>query len=161
MMGTRCGDIDPAIVTFLMRKRGQDAAGVERFLNKECGLLGVSGISADTRELREHLSEERAKLALNLFCYRVRKYIGAYLAVLEGAEAIVAGGGIAENTPFVREWIFEKLAWCGTFLDRERNRDTVDREGPITTPESTLQVWVIPTEEGLMIAKDVADCLID
>jgi acetate kinase len=156
MMGTRCGDIDPAIVTYLMRKENMDLAGVEKFLNKECGLLGVSGISADTRILREHLSEDRVNLALDLFCYRVRKYIGAYLAVLGGAEAIVAGGGISENTPVIRERIFEQLNWCGAILDRGRNGDTVDREGSITTPESPLQIWVIPTQEGLMMAHEVA-----
>jgi acetate kinase len=157
IMGTRCGDIDPAIVTYLMRKELMDPARIEKFLNKECGLLGVSGLSADTRELREHLSEKRVNLAVDLFCYRVRKYIGAYLATLEGAEAIIAGGGISENTAIVRERIFEKFGWCGAILDRERNRETVDREGPITTPESSMAVWVIPTKENLMIAKDVAD----
>lgn len=157
MMGTRCGDIDPAIVTYLMRKENMDAGRVEKFLNKECGLLGVSGLSADTRQLREHLWDERVNLAIDMFCHRVCKYVGAYLAILGGAEAIVAGGGISENTAVVRERIFEKFAWCGAILDRDRNRDTVDREGPITTTESKLPVWVIPTEEGLMIAKDVAD----
>lgn len=156
MMGTRSGDIDPAIVTYLMRKERKEAAQVEQFLNKECGLLGVSGLSADTRTLREHLSDERINLAVNMFCYRVRKYVGAYLAALGGADAIVAGGGISENTPVVRERIFRNFTWCGAVLDEERNRNTVDREGPITTPESPVQVWVIPTEEGLMIAKDVA-----
>jgi acetate kinase len=157
MMGTRCGDIDPAIVTYLMRKENMDVARVETFLNKECGLLGVSGVSADTRQLREHLSDERVNLAINLFCYRVRKYIGAYLSVLGGAEAIVAGGGISENTPVIRERIFENFDWCGAVLDHQRNCDTVDHEGAITTPESSVQIWVIPTQEGLMMARDVAD----
>jgi acetate kinase len=157
-MGTRCGDIDPAIVTYLMRKETLDPDGVEKFLNKECGLLGVSGMSADTRELREHLSDANVNLALNMFCHRVRKYIGAYLAVLGGAEAIVVGGGIGENTSLVRERIFENFAWCGAVLDRQRNSEVIDCEAPITTPESRVQVWVIPTQEGLMMAKDVAEC---
>lgn len=157
MMGTRCGDIDPAIVTYLARKESMDAARIEKFLNKECGLLGVSGISADTRELCKHLSEDRVNLAVNLFCYRVRKYIGAYLAALQGAEAIVAGGGISENTPVVRERIFDGFGWCGAVFDRDRNRNVVDREGMITTAGSSLPIWVIPTQEGLMIAKEVAD----
>lgn len=157
MMGTRSGDIDPAIVTYLMRKENMDSDGVEKFLNKECGLLGVSGLSADTRELQQHLSDSSVNLALNIFSYRVRKYIGAYLAVLGGAEAIVIGGGIGENTPVVRERIFEGFDWYGAVLDRQRNNDTIDREAPITTPESSLQVWVIPTQEGLMMAKDVVD----
>lgn len=157
MMGTRSGDIDPAIVTYLMRKENLDPEGMEDFLNKECGLLGVSGISADTRELREHLSENPPDLALTMFCYRVRKYVGAYLAVLGGAEAIVVGGGIGENTPLVRQRIFENFGWCGLILDPGRNNEVVDREGPITTAASSRQVWVIPTREALMVAKDVAD----
>jgi len=157
MMGTRSGDIDPAIVTYLMRKENMDADRVEKFLNKECGLFAVSGISADTRELQRRLSDPSVDLAVNMFCYRVCKYIGAYLAALGGAEAIVAGGGIGENTPVIRERIFEQFGWCGAVLDRQRNSDTVDREGAITTAESRVQVWVIPTQEGLMMAKDVAD----
>jgi acetate kinase len=102
MMGTRSGDIDPALVSYLMRKENMDADRVDEFLNKECGLLGVSKISADTRELQQHLSEESVDLAVNMFCYRVRKYIGAYLAALGGADAIVVGGGIGEDTPFIR-----------------------------------------------------------
>jgi acetate kinase len=158
MMGTRSGDIDPAIVTYLMRQESMDRDHVEKFLNKECGLLAVSGLSADTRELQQHLSDASVNLALNMFAYRVRKYIGAYLAVLGGAEAIVVGGGIGENTPVVRERIFEGFDWCGAVLDRQRNNETVDREAPITTPESSIQVWIIPTHEGLMMANDVADC---
>jgi acetate kinase len=140
-----------------MRKENMDADRVEKFLNKECGLFAVSGISADTRELQRRLSDPSVDLAVNMFCYRVCKYIGAYLAALGGAEAIVAGGGIGENTPVIRERIFEQFGWCGAVLDRQRNSDTVDREGAITTAESRVQVWVIPTQEGLMMAKDVAD----
>lgn len=158
MMSTRCGDIDPAIVTYLMRKENLDADGIEKFLNKKCGLLGVSGLSADTRELRKHLSDPQVNLALSMFAYRVRKYVGAYLAALSGAEAIVVGGGIGENTAIVRERIFEHFGWCGVQLDRERNNEVVDREATITTPQSALQVWVIPTQEGLMMAKEVANC---
>lgn len=158
MMGTRSGDLDPAIVPYLMRKEHLDAAGVEQFLNKKCGLLGVSELSADTRKLRERLQDERVHLALRMFSYRVRKYVGAYLAALGGAQAIVVGGGIGENTALVREWIFEGFDWCGAILDRERNERTIDREAAITTPESRLPVWVIPTQENLMMARDVADC---
>ncbi len=92
-----------------MQKENMDADRVNEFLNKECGLLGVSKISADIRELQQHLSEESVNLAVNMFCYRVRKHIGAYLAALGGAEAIVVGGGIGEDTPFIRERIFRKV----------------------------------------------------
>jgi acetate kinase len=119
--------------------------------------LGVSGLSADTRKLGEHLDQSRVNLSLNMFAYRVRKYIGAYLAVLEGADAVVVGGGIGENTPSVRERIFSGFAWCGAQLDRQRNEETVDREGLITSSRSSMPVWVIPTREALMVAKDVAD----
>jgi acetate kinase len=157
MMGTRSGDIDPALVSYLMRKENMNAEQVEEFLNKKCGLLAISKVSADTRELQKHLSEEPVNLAVNMFCYRVRKYIGAYLAALGGVEAIVVGGGIGEDTPFIRERIFQEFGWCGAVLDRERNSAVVDREARITTPESSVQIWVIPTQEGLMMAKEVAD----
>lgn len=157
MMGTRCGDIDPAIVTYLMRKENMTADRVEVFLNKECGLAAVSARSADTRELIKHLDDPAVDLALDMFSYRVRKYIGAYLAALGGAEAIVVAGGIGENTPVVRERIFQGLGWAGAVLDPDRNRRTVDFEGTINTPESSVQIWVIPTQENLMIAKDVID----
>lgn len=158
MMGTRSGDIDPAIVTYLMRKEKIDGTEVEKLLNKQSGLLGISGLSADTRELQTQLSSARVNLSIDMFCYRVRKYIGAYLAALGGADAIVFGGGIGENTPIVRERICADMEWCGIQIDPERNGETIDREGPITTSESPLPVWVIPTEEGLLMASDVANC---
>ena len=157
IMGTRCGDLDPAIVTYLMRKENLDIHGVEQFLNKKCGLLGVSGVSEDTRELQKHLDEKDVELAVDIFCYRVRKYIGAYLAALGGAEAVIFGGGISENTPYMRERIGAGFDWCGAILDRDRNRELIDQEGQISTPESKLKFWVIPTQEDLMIAKDAAD----
>jgi acetate kinase len=158
MMSTRCGDIDPALVTSLMRKENLNSEEVEKLLNKRCGLLGVSGISADTRELAKHLDDQRADLAINIFCYRVRKYIGAYLAALDGAEAIIFGGGIGENTPVVRERILQNLEWFGVTLDHERNGKLIDREGSITTPGSRIQAWVIPTAETLMVAQEAASC---
>jgi len=148
------------LVTYLMRKENMDTKSVEAFLNKKCGLLAVSKISADTRELEKRLPDKSVELAVNMFCYRVRKYVGAYLAALGGAEAIVVGGGIGENTPFMRERIFREFDWCGAILDTERNRTVVDREGKITTPESSLPIWVIPTQEGLMMAKEAADQMI-
>jgi acetate kinase len=157
MMGTRSGDIDPAIVTYLMRKENMDGDEAERFLNKQCGLLGVSQVSADTRELHEHLAEHAVNLAIDMYCYRVRKYIGAYLAALGGAEAIVFGGGIGENTPYMRERIAGHFAWCGAVLDRRRNEKVIDREDTVSTPDSEIKLWVIPTEEGLMMAQDGAD----
>lgn len=157
MMGTRCGDIDPALVPYLMRKENLDADGVEKLLNKKCGLLGVSGLSADTRELVKHTGEKQVELALNMFAYRVRKYVGAYLAALGGAEAIVVGGGIGENTSLVRERIFRTFDWFGATLDDAINNSVIDCEGLITTADSALPIWVIPTQEGLMIARELSE----
>ena len=155
MMGMRSGDIDSAIVGYLMRKEQVGIDKVEEWLNKESGLLGVSGRSHDTRELvRLSETDERARLALEIFCYRIRKYIGAYLAVLNGAQAIIFGGGIGENTPFVRARVLEELEWCGFTLDPVRNEQTINREGQITTDGSRLQAYVIPVEEGLLIADE-------
>ena len=155
MMGTRCGDIDPAIVSYLMRKEKMDSAEIESFLNKKCGLLAVSGTSADTRELLKQLDNPDVELALDMFCYRVRKYVGGYLAALGGAEAIVIGGGIGENTPAIRERIFKNFDWCGATLDLERNRSLIDSEGAISTLNSSIQLWVVPTQENMMMARDV------
>lgn len=160
MMGKRSGDIDPSIVGHLMRHEGVDVGRVEEWLNQESGLLGVSGRSHDTRDLMKWLAQdERARFALELFCYRLRKCIGSYLAALGGAEAIVFGGGIGENTAFVRARALAGFDWCGLRLDEERNERTIDREGQITTDESRLHAYVIPTEEGLFIAQQVARCL--
>src|ERR1041385_5695758 len=107
-MGTRGGDIDPAVVGYLARKEQVGISDVEEWLNKKSGLLGISGRSHDTRPLMQHFStDERSRLAMEVFCYRARKYVGAYIAALDGAEAIVFGGGIGEDTPFVRTRICE------------------------------------------------------
>jgi acetate kinase len=153
MMGTRCGDLDPALVGFIARKENVDVETVEKWLNKKSGLLGVSGSSPDTRVLVKR-SDQRSQLALEMFAYRVRKYIGAYVAALGGASAVVFGGGISENTPDVRHRVCADLACLGLDLDPEKNRDVVDRESCITRSGSRLQAWVIPTEEGLMMARD-------
>jgi acetate kinase len=153
MMGTRSGDIDPAVVTYLMRKEHLDSSEVETFLNKKCGLLGVSDTTADTRKLVRSLDDPRAKLALDLFSYRVRKYIGAYLAVLGHVDAIVFGGGIGENTSYARARICEGLAQLGIVFDGEQNDSVIDREGTISSPDSRIPVWVIPTRENLMVAR--------
>ena len=160
MMSTRCGDIDPALVGFLARKENMSLEHVEQLLNRNSGLLGVSGSSPDTRVLAPRIAkDERIRLALEMFCYRIRKYIGAYLAAMGGAaNGIVFGGGIGENTPLVRAMVCEGLEWCGVSIDQERNRQMVDREGRITTDSSRLHVYVIPSEEELMIAHEAVRC---
>jgi acetate kinase len=153
MMGTRCGDLDPALVGFIARKENIDVQTVEQWLNKKSGLLGVSGSSPDTRVLVKQ-SDQRSQLALAMFAYRVRKYIGAYVAALGGANAVIFGGGIGENTAEVRHRICADLACLGLDLDSEKNREMVDREGCITRSGSRLQAWIMPTQEGLMMARD-------
>ncbi len=156
VMGTRCGDLDPAIVPYLMRKEGLNTDGIEELLNKKSGLKALSGVSADTRELMKHRDNPRVKLAIEIFCYRVKKYVGAYLAALGGADALIFGGGIGENTPLFRERICCGLEGLGVELDPGCNEATIDREGMISKAESRVQVWVIPTEENLMVAREAS-----
>ncbi len=160
VMGTRCGDIDPAIFGFLAHEEGLGPAEVEDILNARSGLLGLSGRSRDMRDLTEHGGDEpRARLAVEIFCYRARKYLGAYLAALGGADAIVFSGGIGENAPGVRARILEGLEWFGIRVDPARNEGTTGTEGEIGAPGSRLRIFVIPTDEELVIARETASCL--
>jgi acetate kinase len=158
VMGTRSGDLDPALLEFLGAKEGLSPGEVDNLLNKQSGLLGVSGLTNDMRELLAEAHENqdrRARLAIEVFCYRVRKYIGAYLAALGGAGAVVFAGGIGENAPEIRAQICHGLEWAGIRIDDAANALMVDgAEGRITTNDSPLAVWVIPTDEELLIARD-------
>jgi acetate kinase len=159
MMGTRSGDIDPALIPFLMRQERLEVEDVMKILNKESGLLGVSGESLDTRELmKSYESNARVRLAMNVFCYRVVKAVGAYLAALGGADAIIFGGGIAENNLLLRKNMGEALRWCGLEIDRVAEQKLIDVEGRLSTERSPLQAWVIPVEEGLQIAYECSLC---
>ena len=163
--GTRCGDLDPAIVDFIATKEGLSSGEVETLLNKQAGLLGISGLTSDMRELLAEEREEndrRARLAIEIFCYRARKYIGAYLAAMNGADAVVFTGGIGENSSEVRSRVCNGLQWLGIELDEERNRTHVDgREGVISNNGSRLAVYVIPTDEELLIARDTVRCVLE
>ncbi|MGL5792829.1 MAG: acetate kinase, partial [Waterburya sp.] len=159
MMGKRCGDLDPAIVGYLAEKENTSVANIEAILNSKSGLLGLSGLSHDTRELRDNLADKRVNLAFAVFSYRLRKYLGAYLATLNGAEAIVFSGGIGENTTLVRKLVCQELKWCGLTLDLERNEKVIDCEGRISTDDSTLHAYVIPTQEAIAIARSTIQCL--
>lgn len=158
VMGTRSGDIDPAIIDYLAVKEGLSLHQIESLLNKQSGLIGISGLTNDMRELMEEARENndrRARLAIDIFCYRVRKYIGAYLAAMAGADAIVFTGGIGENSPEVRSSICEGLKWAGLELDAELNsKCTNGCEGVISTGSSRLAAYTIPTDEELLIARD-------
>jgi acetate kinase len=157
-MGTRSGDLDPAILDYVAGKEGLSLPQMEAVLNTQSGLLGLSGLTADMRELLAEAAEHhdrRARLAIDVFCYRARKYVGAYLAALNGADAVVFTGGIGENAAEVRGAIAAGLEWFGAVVDPERNAATVGgREGRIDRDGGRLEVWVIPTDEELLIARD-------
>ncbi|MEO8562068.1 MAG: acetate kinase [bacterium] len=157
VMGTRSGDIDPAILDFVSVKEGLSLHEVDSMLNKQSGLLGVSGLTADMRELlaedAEH-GDRRARVAVDLFCYRVKKYLGAYLAAMNGADAIVFAGGIGEHSAEIRARICAGLDWFGIELDSGRNVELAGGEGRIDRDGSRVELWVIPTDEELLIARD-------
>ena len=157
VMGTRSGDLDPAIVGVIARKEGMSPSEVDTLLNTQSGLLGVSGLTNDMRELQAEMKEHddrRVRLAIEIFCYRVRKYIGAYLAAMGGADAVVFTGGIGENSPDVRARICSGMEWAGLKIDEARNQETVAREGKISVEDSKLHAYAIPTDEELLIARD-------
>ena len=157
-MGTRSGDIDPAIIDFISVKEGLSAQQVETLLNKQSGLLGISGLTHDMRELLEEERENndrRSHLAIEIFCYRARKYIGAFLAAAGGADALVFTGGIGENSAEIRSRICKGLEWIGIELDQERNNSAgAEVGGRISTDSSRLAAFVIATDEELLIARD-------
>jgi acetate kinase len=155
VMGTRCGDVDPAVLTYLARVLGATAAEIDTIINKESGLLGISGITSDMRDITEAVMQghTRALLALEVFCYRIRKYIGAYAAAMGGVDAIVFTAGIGENVPVVRERVCRDLEFLGIELDQEKNC-TFHGSGDIATPSSSTRIFLIPTNEERMIARE-------
>jgi acetate kinase len=158
VMGTRSGDLDPAILDHVASKEGYSSPEIEGILNKQSGLLGVSGLTNDMRELlaeeAEH-DDRRARLAIDLFAYRARKYIGSYLAAMNGADALIFAGGIGENASAVRARICDGLQWMGVTIDSEKNGAMINgKEGRIDAAGSRVEVWVIPTDEELLIARD-------
>jgi len=163
VMGTRSGDIDPAIVSLIATKEGLSTHDVEALLNTQSGLLGISGLTNDMRVLQDELKgqeDRRVRLAINVFCYRARKYIGAFLACMGGADAIVFTGGIGENSPDIRALICAGFEWAGLTLDDNRNKEMVGLEGQISSNDSRLHAFVIPTDEELLIARDTVSCIL-
>ncbi|MDQ3040797.1 MAG: acetate kinase [Acidobacteriota bacterium] len=158
VMGTRSGDLDAAIIEFISAKEGLTVQEVESLLNKQSGLLGISGLTNDMRELlaeAEENNDRRARLAIEIFCYRTSKYIGSYLAAMNGADAVIFTGGIGENSPEIRRLICENLSWMGIELEPQTNQKLTNRsEGIISTDTARLKVFVIPTDEELLIARD-------
>ncbi len=157
MMGTRCGAIDPAIVTYIMEKEGMSAKEADNYLNKKCGFAGISGVGSDSRDVERAMKDgnERAKLTFDMLCYQIKKYIGSYSAAMGGLDAIVFTAGIGEHTPYIREHALEGLEFLGVKLDKERNtfgHSSVPVK--ISADNSRVEVYMIPTNEELVIAKD-------
>lgn len=166
VMGTRSGDVDPSVVSYLSEREKVEASEVVRWLNEKSGLLGISGRTNDMRELLQLAvleQDEQAQLAIDVFCYRAKKYIGAYLAVLGGAEAIIFGGGIGEASPVIRAKICEDMGWCGLQLDVHSNMATIGlRPGfgaKISNGNSSLNAYVVVADEETWIARETVHCL--
>ena len=163
VMGTRCGDIDPSVLDFLHHKEGLSFDEVDALLNKQSGLLGISGLTNDMRDLlaeEEAHQDRRARLAIAIFCLRIKHYVGAYLAQMNGADALVFTGGIGENSAEIRARVCADMGFFGLELDAAKNAALAGgREGEIGSDAARLRVWVIPTNEELLIARDTVRCL--
>ncbi len=157
MMGTRCGAIDPAIVPFIMEKKNMTPKEVESYMNKKCGFDGISGVGSDSRDLQRAMAEgnERAKLAFDMLCYQIKKFIGAYSASMGGVDAIVFTAGIGEHVPYIRENALSGLEYLGVKLDLDRNNfGHSSTPVEISADDSRVKVYMIPTNEELVIAQD-------
>jgi len=164
-MGTRCGDIDPALVPYMMEKLNLDGAGVNNLMNKKSGFLGVSGFSSDSRDLESAIANgpsdphfERANLAVNILKFQLKKYIGAYSAIMNGLDAVVFTAGIGENNPHLREIVCEDMEYFGIKINKELNAKTLRQSNivKLSTDDSKVAVYLIPTNEELVIARDTA-----
>jgi acetate kinase len=155
IMGTRSGEIDPAIIPFLMEKENMDAQQIDNLLNRQSGILGISGVSSDFRDLEAAANDgdERSQLAIDIFAYKVRKYIGGYVAAMGGVDAIVFTAGLGENSPFMREKICNGLEYLGTRIDPELNKIR-GKASEISIKRSRTKIFVVPTNEELVIARD-------
>ena len=167
-MGTRSGDLDPSIISYLAKKEQVSVIGVQSWLNEHSGLLGVSGQTNDMRQLLHAATlqhDTRAKLAIDMFCYRIRKYLGAYLAVLGGADAIVFGGGIGEGAPEIRSQICEGMEWCRLNLNEEQNHIAVGLApgdvAKISSDDADVAAYVIGTDEESWIASETERCFMN
>ena len=164
-MGTRCGSIDPAIVPYLMKKKNFTPDQVASYMNKECGFLGVSGISSDSRDIEAAILEndgirsERAALAANVLAYQIQKYIGSYTAAMNGLDAIVFTAGMGENNVELRDRVCTDMEFFGIELDKEANAKAHHQSNivKLSTDNSKVAVWLIPTNEELMIARDTEE----
>ena len=156
MMGTRVGDVDPGALVFIGEKEGLSMAQLSEVINKKSGVLGVSGVSSDMREIEEAISQgnERAKLALEMYDYRIKKYVGAFTAAMGGLDLLIFTGGVGENQTTTREYVCEDMQYMGIEIDKELNAKIHGDEALLSTKEGKVKVVVIPTDEELMIALD-------
>ncbi len=161
IMGTRSGAVDPSVISFIMDKEGLNPKEMDEILNKKSGMLGISGVSSDDRDIVDAIEDghERAKLAWDIRTYEIIKYIGGYIAALGGVDAIIFTAGIGENQPLLRKEILESLGYRGARLDNEKNMAVHGTEAEITTPDSTVRAFVIPTNEELVIARDTMEII--
>lgn len=159
MMGTRCGAVDPGMLVFLGEKEGFSYEELSNCINKKSGVLGVSGVSSDMRELEDAIKKgnERAILALDMYEYRIKKYVGAYAAAMGGVDLIVFTGGVGENQARTRDFVCSDMEFMGIHFDKKKNESVRGEEALISLPDSKVKVCVIPTDEELMIAKDTYD----
>ncbi|MDD3693445.1 MAG: acetate kinase [Oscillospiraceae bacterium] len=159
IMGTRSGAVDPSVISFIMNKEGLNPKEMDEILNKKSGMLGISGVSSDDRDIVNAIEDgnERAKLAWDMRTYEIIKYIGGYIAALGGVDAIIFTAGIGENQPLLRKEILESLGYRGAKIDNEKNMAVRGTEAEITTPDSTVRAFVIPTNEELVIARDTME----
>lgn len=163
MMGSRSGDIDPSAVTYIMEKLGKQPQEMADYLNKESGVLGISGVSSDMRDVEKAAQEgnKMAKLALTMYNYRIKKYIGSYAAALGGVDVIVFTAGVGENQASMREGATDGLEFLGIKLDKELNKKVHGTETKISAPDSKVDVWVVPTDEEIVIARDTQELVMN
>ena len=163
MMGSRSGDIDPSAVTYIMEKLGKQPQETADYLNKESGVLGISGVSSDMRDVEKAAQEgnKMAKLALTMYNYRIKKYIGSYAAALGGVDVIVFTAGVGENQASMREGATDGLEFLGIKLDKELNKKVHGTETKISAPDSKVDVWVVPTDEEIVIARDTQELVMN
>ncbi len=161
IMGTRSGDIDPSVMEFICKKENMDINGIMDVLNKKSGVQGLSGVSSDFRDLQAGAADgnKRCEMAVDVFCYRVLKYIGAYVAAMNGVDAIAFTAGLGENDEIVRRKIVSRLGYLGITLDEEANENGRGKEIAISTPDSKVPVWIVPTNEELAIARETVALL--
>ncbi|MGN1090313.1 MAG: acetate/propionate family kinase [Huintestinicola sp.] len=161
LMGTRCGALDPSVVTYIMDKKGFTPAQMSDYMNKKSGLAGVSGVSSDNRDVSAAAAEgnKRAKLANEMLKYQAKKYVGAFIAAMNGADVVLFTGGIGENDAATRSGVCSNMEFLGIKLDEEVNKSVRGKLAKISAPDSKVEVWVVPTNEELLIARDTLDVI--